>query len=55
MAISYDYVKISYRDLTELQEAVEKLNARRIIRIESCIPEATDTRYWIGIYYEYFI
>ena len=56
MSIAYYYYrskKIDYIRYSELVEKINNLEATEIISIKPCIPDATDTRFWVSVYYEY--
>ena len=50
---SYSSKKISYISDAELVKKINGLRATEIISIKPCIPDATDTRFWVSVYYEY--
>ena len=50
---SYASKKISYISDAELVKKINGLRATEIISIKPCIPDATDTRFWVSVYYEY--
>ena len=49
----YSSKKISYISDDELVEKINGLRSTKIISIKPCIPDATDTRFWVSVYYEY--
>jgi hypothetical protein len=55
MAISFRSETINYSSSKELMEKIRGLNATKIISIKPAFPEATDTKHWIKVYYEYRI
>lgn len=54
---SYSNEKVSYNSNEELVEKIRDIQRRatRIISIEGCIPDETNTKQWVNVYYEYGI
>jgi hypothetical protein len=52
---SFRTEKIHYRNIEELNRKLAKLEAKQIIRIESCLPEETNTNvYCVELFLEYY-
>jgi len=49
---SFDYIKISFYTTDELRKKINKLRAKKILEIKSCIPDQTDTAQWMSVYYD---
>ena len=52
---SFSSVKIAFNTAQELVDEINRLRATKLISIEACTPDATDTRQWVSVYYEYQI
>ena len=56
MAYSYSSIKIPLINDEQFNKKIQSLcGITRIIRIESCLPEHTDTACWYNIYYEHAV
>ena len=55
MIVRYSYRdrKIAFKDITDLVRQVNNLKASEIISIKPCVPDRTDTKNWVSVYYEY--
>ena len=55
MYFSFTLKKIGFNTLEELVSKINSLEASKIISIKHCLPEQTDTRQWVEVYYEYVL
>jgi len=47
--------KIAYKNNDDLCEQLNKIGVQKIISIQPCTPDRTDTNYWVEVYYEKYL
>jgi len=52
--LEYATIRITYSNYEQLSNALNALNAFKIVHIESCTPDETTTDKVVEVFYEYF-
>ena len=52
---SFTLTKVSGKDLNEIEIKINSLGAKKIISVQPCTPDRTDTQQWYEVYYEFWI
>ena len=53
MITSFRAIKIPFSSIEDLRAKILALRPKKIISVKNCVPDSTDVRHWVSVYYEY--